>query len=288
MTDRMRRRLSKMDERLSIALKKRKQEDQEYISNVLFHARHHATAVAAIVLSGQPKIDEPLNMAWKRALQHYGIKFDAWDRLADQRRAAEQLRPVIMEGKEQSARFTEIFAAAPVWLLQFTGVAMDARLLKFEVPRLASGLSWGDAGYQEARRWPLLPSGVMTAGDPIPNIDSRRVWLALFCMLTVGDPIQAFNGRLSVEEEETFCSTGNPLLDRMNLALPFVLKGEAHPDREWLPHEKRQMRRIVERITRLTKRLPKRKSSRRSLQSPLRANLARPKANRRKVRQRTE
>jgi hypothetical protein len=38
-----------------------------------YQARRHATAVAAIILSGQPKIDKPLNKAWNRALRHYGI-----------------------------------------------------------------------------------------------------------------------------------------------------------------------------------------------------------------------
>ena len=33
----------------------------------------HATAVAALVLYGEPKIDEPLRRAWVRTLHHYGI-----------------------------------------------------------------------------------------------------------------------------------------------------------------------------------------------------------------------
>ena len=129
----LRDRLSKIDKRLSIAARERTGRDQEYVNNVLFHVRHHATAVAAIVLSGQPKIDEPLKIAWNRALQHYGIKCDAWGGLDHQVRVAEQLRPIITEGKGLSARFTEIFAAAPVWLVQFTGLVTDSRWLKFQL-----------------------------------------------------------------------------------------------------------------------------------------------------------
>ena len=33
--------------------------------------RRHTTAVAAIVISGEPKIDEPLVRAWERTLAHY-------------------------------------------------------------------------------------------------------------------------------------------------------------------------------------------------------------------------
>ena len=130
----LRHRLSKNDKRVSALLKKRKEKDREYINYWLFHARHHAIAVAAIVLSGQPKIDEPLKIAWDRALQRYGIKPDPWGRLDDQVRVAEQLRPVIMAGKDETARFSDIFAAAPVWLLQFTGLVTDSRLLKFQLP----------------------------------------------------------------------------------------------------------------------------------------------------------
>ena len=35
--------------------------------------RLHATAVAAIVISGKPKIDEPLMRAWERTLAHHRI-----------------------------------------------------------------------------------------------------------------------------------------------------------------------------------------------------------------------
>ena len=243
---------SKINKRLSIALKKRKAKDQEYINSVLFHARHHATAVAAIVLSGQPKIDEPLRMAWNRALLHYRIKFDPAGGLDYQVRVAEQLGPVITRGKVSSARFTEIFAAAPIWLLQFTRLLMDARWLKFRLPDMASRLTWGSAGFEEVQDWPLLPSGTMTAGDPIPIIDGRQVWLAYACILTGGgDPIQAFKDRHSFdEEEEKRFRDRYPLLAEMNWAMDL---DNRKPEEEWSPYEKRRMRKLRERISRFPK-----------------------------------
>jgi hypothetical protein len=284
-----RHRLSKIEKLVSTALKKCEEKESQFRRGMPFNAQHHAIAVAAIALSGQPKIDEPLIKAWERALQHYGIEFNARGGMNDQVRAAKQLRPIIMEGKESSARFTEIFAAAPVWLLQFTGIVTDARWLKFQVPDMPSTLSWGSDGFEDVRQWPLLPSGTMTAGAPIPKIDWRQVWLANFCVVKgEGDPIQAFKDRDSFEEEqeEKFSSTGNPLLDEMIRAFPLFLEEEANPDREWLPHEKRHRRRVAERISRLTKESQERKRSRGRSPSPLRANPSRPKANRRKVRQR--
>jgi hypothetical protein len=70
--------------------------------------RLHATAVAAIVISGKPKIDEPLMRAWERTLAHHwtgaaeGSALDAEDpRLNDdgedsalhELRAAEKMYP---------------------------------------------------------------------------------------------------------------------------------------------------------------------------------------------------
>jgi hypothetical protein len=254
-----RHRLSKIDERLSAAVKERKQKDQENLEALLFSARHHATAVAAIVLAGQPKIDEPLVEAWNRALEHYGMESKPWREIKDQIEAAKQLRSKILEGKEQSARFSEIFAAAPVWLLQFTGLAWDARWLKFTLPDISrSRFDWGGVGYEDARSWPRLPSGTITAGDPIPSDDIRQVWLIGFCMLTEGDFVQAFNDGFSAGEEE-LPSTGDALLDEMLWATPFLFD-ERTVD-ELPPYEKRRVLKLLDRVSRLSKQPHKRKPS---------------------------
>ena len=178
-------------------------------------------------MSGQPKIDEPLINAWARALQHYGINVNVPEGMDDQVRAAQRLLPIIIGGEESSARFTEIFRTAPVWLLQFTGIS---------------------TGFEDARRWPLLPSGVMTAGDPIPDNDPRQLWLTLFCIMTVGDPIQAFENRLSREKEENRSHRANdPLLKDIF----FALNLDGKPEEEWSGYEKRRMRKLSERISRL-------------------------------------
>src|SRR5256885_9741602 len=148
-----RHRIGKWEELLSAALKERDERLKQLLRVWPTDARRHATAVAAILLSGHPRVNEPLNRAWARALRHHGI--DNKDQIA----AAQQLFPIIVGGRNQSARFTEIFRTSPVWLLQFTGMALDARLLKFDLPDVSDTLRWGSAGYEDARRWPLLPVG---------------------------------------------------------------------------------------------------------------------------------
>ena len=65
--------LSKSEDSVSLALKKRAELDAELADRKRPKALAHATAVAALVLYGEPKIDEPLRWAWVRTLHHYGI-----------------------------------------------------------------------------------------------------------------------------------------------------------------------------------------------------------------------
>jgi hypothetical protein len=240
-------RLAKIDKRLFALVKERKRKDQEYVEASVFNARHHATAVAAIVLAGQPKIDEPLSEAWNRALKHYAVESKPGGGIKDQIKAAEKLRLKISEGKEQSARLSEIFAAAPVWVLQFTGLAWDAHWFKLALPDISKTmLNWGDGGYEDVRKWPLLPSGTITAGDPIPSDDWRQTWLIGFCMVKEGDFVQAVNERFSADEE-SIPSTGDVLLDEMLWAT--AIADERTID-ELPPYEKRRVLKLLDRVSR--------------------------------------
>lgn len=108
---------------------------------------------SCIVLSGEPKIDEPLSQTWKRVLQHYQICernliFGDNQRTEIDRQveAAQQLAPIILGNTKASAKFTEIFRAAPVWLLTFTFTFMDADLLGFDLPHKLWRYKWGRDG----------------------------------------------------------------------------------------------------------------------------------------------
>jgi len=237
MDQRSRHRIGKAEELLSAALKERDARLKQSVKMWPSQALRHSTAVAAIVLSGQPRVDEPLNRSWARALLHYGI--DA----SNEQIAAQRLYPIIDRGEKGSVRFTEIFRMAPVWLLQFTGMAMDARLVKFDLPDVSTALRWGSAGYEDARRWPSLPLGTMMAGDPIPDLDPRRVWITLFCMRT--EPIPDFADILSREDEE-IRSHRDPLVEDISLALDLDRK----PEKEWSRYEKRRMRKLAEWLSR--------------------------------------
>ena len=135
-------RVCKAEEAVSIAKKQHEEERKKFLETYVSYARLHATAVAAIVLSGQPKIDEPLIRAWTRALRHYGVQplaeheihLDYQSRLNKQNMAARELRPEILgRGAEVSERLTKIFRNAPVWLLHFTQTHFDGGLVRFDL-----------------------------------------------------------------------------------------------------------------------------------------------------------
>ena len=120
---------------------------------------------------------------------------------------------------------------------------MDARWLLFRLPPIPETLRWGVEGYEEARRWPLVPLGTMTAGDPISDFDPRRLWIAAFCTLPEGKP-EDFGQCLAGESEEKYFADRNSLLGDVMLALDL----DKTPEKEWSHYEKRRMLRLYERL----------------------------------------
>jgi hypothetical protein len=185
--------LSKAEEAVSLALKEREEFLAHFAEVMRPEARLHATAVAAIVISGEPKVDEPFIRAWVRTLRHYGITIkNEYGRQYEYKRGHEheykfksdyerelqeanrKLYPAIMQGGNETKKFTAIFRTAPVWLLEFTQMSFDAYLLKFDLPKMSEKQVWGEEGLKDFLRWPLLPLGMMADGDPVPESSRER------------------------------------------------------------------------------------------------------------------
>jgi hypothetical protein len=89
---------------------------------------------------------------------------------------------------------------------------------------------------------------MMTAGDPIPDNDPRRWRLDLFCIVMAGDPIKAFEDKLSREKEENHSRRDkDPLVEDICFALDL----DGKPEEEWSGYEKRRMRKLAKRFSRL-------------------------------------
>ena len=136
MVRKSRRQICNIEEVVSVVTKKRNEEQKKDYDYYMSHARLHATAVAAIILAGKPRMDEPLSKAWTRTLQHYEIPIlpsYEWDRRTrrnNQTTAAQQLLPVIIGNAEEASRFKKIFERAPVWLADIYGRTVRRRLFR--------------------------------------------------------------------------------------------------------------------------------------------------------------
>ena len=177
--------ISCIEELIASKLKDQQERRKQLAKALPIHAQRHATAVAAIVLAGQPKIDEPLIRAWARTLRHYEIALDPTIE-SKQVRAAQLLFPIIVGEQAASVRFAKIFSTAPPWLLQFTRTVLDAWIMRFRLPEMTPNPNWGSEGIADGEHWPALPKGVLTAGGPIPVGDARNLMLAMLC---VGPPV---------------------------------------------------------------------------------------------------
>ena len=224
---------------MSAAAQDRRERPQPTYSNYV--VRHHAIAAAAIVLEGRPKIEEPLRRAWERTLRHFRIEVKNLDLLEGQAEAARQLEPKSLNDEVESVQFAKIFSNAPAWFLQFTTIALDALCLKFELPEhMMTPQKWRSHGFEDARRWPRLPSSTMTAGDPIPPRDERQLVIAL---CSVPPPILQLNSDSN--------SRPSRPVPRLLRDIAFALDLDDKPEEQWTRYERRRMRQLEQKIARL-------------------------------------
>jgi hypothetical protein len=238
-------RISRIEELVSSKLNAQQERRRKLAKLLPTYARRHATVVAAIALAGEPKINEPLIRAWARTLQHYKIQVKNPINKSEQVWAAQRLDPIIVGEQTSSSRFAEVFNTAPPWLLQFTRTVLDAWILRFHLPQIQPNSNWGIEGFADAERWPFLPLGVLTAGEPIPHDDVRHMLVAMQSIVPPSDRIPDVVDLFAGAEDDPSCDNRTILDD---IALGFSL--DEKPLEEWSPYEKRWMRKLVRRISR--------------------------------------
>ena len=146
-------------------------------------ARLHAINVAAVVLYGEPKMEEPLSVAQSRMEEKLHKEFAAAAEECWIRQYGEKGHPSLMAsifpllmfnalpGANDNLKFERIFSKAPVWLLKFTGVEWDAKLLGFKLRKLVGAPELGSEARRDRNRWPSLPQGTIDAGGPCSDPD---------------------------------------------------------------------------------------------------------------------
>jgi hypothetical protein len=165
------RRVARLEQKVGPYLQRQKEEHQKAREGLAKITRAHAIALAALVLHGKPKLEEPLEAAWKRCCLRFGRLIDQplWN--------IEFFEPVLKElpGDTEAEKFQHVFDIAPLWLLEFTHAIMTAGLLGLKCPDTSRAPRAGQTAYDMVLRWPLLPHGTLQAGGPVRPFNEKTL-----------------------------------------------------------------------------------------------------------------
>jgi hypothetical protein len=168
------RRLARLERLTAPYLRRQEADEEAWRKWQLAAARAHAIRLGALVLRGEPKLDEALEAAWVRCLTKFDVpsvvelgRPAGHEDFGDALRLAE---PVLQElpGETEQEKFQHLFDVAPSWLLWFTRAIITALVLGLKYtdrPRPRAGT----VGFREGDKWPKLPKGTLQAGDPMPS-----------------------------------------------------------------------------------------------------------------------
>jgi hypothetical protein len=168
-----------LEKRIAAAVQAKRDEVDAPVSN----ARMHAAKVAMVALYGEPKIEEPLRMAQSRMIEKLHREFGAAAEELWIRECGEKLNfftraafyPILifnnLPGGDDNSKFEPIFSEAPAWLLKFTAVEWDAKLLGFKLRELVGAPELGRQARLDRNNWPSLPSDTIDAGGPCSEPD---------------------------------------------------------------------------------------------------------------------
>ncbi len=169
-----------LDKRIAAAVQAKRDEPGALVGS----ARIHAIQVAAVALYGEPKIEEPLRLAQSRMEDKLTEKFaPVVDELL-RRQGKEVWGPTFkalfhyapfmfnnLPGGNDNLKFEQIFSEAPAWLLKFTAVEWDAKLLGFELRDLTGTPELGRGARRDRNNWPILPARTIDDGGPCSEPD---------------------------------------------------------------------------------------------------------------------
>jgi hypothetical protein len=186
------RRLARLEKLTGPYLQRQKAIEEARRAWQLKAARGHVISLAALVLYGEPQLDEPLEEACNRCrttfegrvvraremsesdLLNGHLAFGAFD---DDEDYIESVKNSFLErwmvkelpGETEQQKFQHVFDTAPTWLLLFTKAEITAFLLGVKCPDLSEAPRPHRTALRELRKWPEFPKGTLQAGDAIPE-----------------------------------------------------------------------------------------------------------------------
>jgi hypothetical protein len=165
-----RRQMRQLKELAAPFIRLRQVKDAEYRRQVYDRldegALAHARNLSLLILFGSPKENEPLSAAWQRCRESDAVSPSKLAAMEDPfggslgvRWLGEFVRREILctpPGTEELKKLDEIFAAAPAWLVYFTGADATAAALELRHPDILEFAYH----YRRGKFWfPALPRG---------------------------------------------------------------------------------------------------------------------------------
>jgi len=178
------RRLSRLENLVTAMVAERKRREPGETAWRRQAALDHATKLVTLILHGDPRIDEPLSIAWQRALTKLGLE------RIDQVLLPYRLGDVVaaLPGDTESAKFANVLCSAPRWLRDFCDASLDCFVLGIELPKSSEPApEYGRDGLRDSiDSWPELPTGTIGVGRPIPKPNPMRVLSPEECIDLIG------------------------------------------------------------------------------------------------------
>jgi hypothetical protein len=158
------RRLARAERLIEPYLQRQKEKQEKERKDLVCFARGHAMMLAELVLYGEPKLEEPLEIAWQRCVTgKFGVNL---------------LYHIVvlskLPGQTEQEKFQHVLDIAPTWLLKFTLAPITADLLGLKCPDLSSAPPEGQTAHDQVFRWPHLPRGTLQEGGPVQPYEEIR------------------------------------------------------------------------------------------------------------------
>jgi hypothetical protein len=150
------RRLARVETLIEPYLQRQKEEEQKAREFLVRIARDHAIKLGALVLRGEPKLNEPLEIAWKRCLTRFSFEGNISHLVLQN-----------LPGESEQKKFQHVLDITPPWLLRFTQALLTAGILGLKCPDYSRAPPEGIRARSRILTWPLLPLGTLQEGGPV-------------------------------------------------------------------------------------------------------------------------
>jgi hypothetical protein len=131
-------------------------------------ARDHLIRVVTVSLKGEPKIDEPLVLAWRRVHEHFGV-LDLIDKPVPPEFFYERIVQDLSDGRTPNEKLTAATRQVPNWLQYFcftdhTTYVLDRNNMCV-VPSIKQLEKEWKIPIDDREAWPFLPMGKLEPAD---------------------------------------------------------------------------------------------------------------------------